>query len=72
MSKAVETAKEIIAMGPCAIRECKRVLLRGADLPLPQANALEVDAFAGLFATSDQREGMTAFLAKRPAAFKGS
>ena len=36
-----------------------------------RSNALEIDAFARLFTTADQREGMTAFLGKRPAAFTG-
>ena len=43
----------------------------GADLPLSHANALEVEAFAGLFATADQKEGMAAFLGKRKANFVG-
>jgi enoyl-CoA hydratase len=71
MAKVLEVAKSVVAMGPRAIAECKRVLLQGADMPLPAANALEVEAFAGLFATEDQSEGMAAFLGKRPAVFKG-
>ena len=70
-SKVLEVAKSIVANGPRAVAECKRVILRGEGMPLPAANALEVDAFAGLFETADQREGMTAFLAKRPAVFTG-
>jgi enoyl-CoA hydratase len=53
------------------VAEAKRVIQRGAHLPLEEALALETEAFAGLFATADQREGMRAFLDKRPAAFKG-
>ncbi len=68
---ALAAAKKIAAMGPIAVAEAKRVLYAGADLPLAHANALEVEAFAGLFATADQREGMAAFLAKRPAQFRG-
>jgi enoyl-CoA hydratase/carnithine racemase len=36
------------------------------------ANELERQAFAGLFATEDAREGMQAFVAKRPASWKGA
>lgn len=68
---AVAAAKKIAEMGPVAVAEAKRVLHAGADLPLPHANALEVEAFAGLFATADQKEGMAAFLAKRKAQFVG-
>jgi len=71
MTKTIEMAKAIVAVGPCAVTACKRVLLNGADIPLVEANELESAAFATLFATSDQREGMAAFLAKRPAHFEG-
>jgi enoyl-CoA hydratase len=70
-AKAMETAKSIAAMGPLAVAECKRVILKGFDLPLPQANELEAHAFAKLFSTADQREGMSAFIAKRTASFTG-
>jgi enoyl-CoA hydratase len=69
--KVVEIAKKIAQKGPLAITACKRVLLDGADVPLPRACAMETEAFAGLFSSADQREGMAAFLAKRPAKFEG-
>lgn len=59
-------------MGPLAVAAAKRVIHRGAELPLAAANQLEVEAFADLFATHDQKAGMQAFLAKRAAEFKGS
>jgi enoyl-CoA hydratase len=72
MSKVLDVARTITAMGPKAITACKQVLLQGPDLPLRDANALEARTFASLFSTSDQREGMAAFLEKRPAQFKGN
>jgi enoyl-CoA hydratase len=66
-----EVAKKIAGKGPLAIRAVKRVIARGADVPLPTANELEATAFAALFGTSDQKEGMRAFLEKRPAKFEG-
>jgi enoyl-CoA hydratase len=71
VAKVTEVARAIASMGPRAITECKRVLLRGADVPLSVANELEARAFSSLFETTDQREGMTAFLEKRPARFTG-
>lgn len=63
---------EIIALqGPLAVAAAKRVIHRGAELPLAAANQLEVEAFAELFASADQKEGMQAFLAKRAANFSG-
>lgn len=72
LAKARETAATIASKGPLAIAQCKRVLLRGADLPLPTANELEAQAFGTLFGSDDQREGMKAFLEKRKASFKGA
>ena len=66
-----EVAKKIASKGPLAIAAVKRVVLRGADVPLPVANELEATAFAALFGSGDQREGMKAFLEKRAAAFTG-
>ena len=70
-SKVLEVAKKIEQKGPLAIAQCKRVLLRGQDIPLPVANELEAQAFATLFGSEDQREGMAAFLEKRAASFTG-
>ncbi len=72
LEKARATAQKIADKGPLAVTQAKRAILRGADVPLPIANELEVQAFAGLFGSDDQREGMTAFLEKRKAVFRGS
>jgi enoyl-CoA hydratase len=68
---AIATLETITQMGPLAIARCKAVLHEGASLPLADANRLEREAFAALFASTDQKEGMAAFLAKRPAKFIG-
>ncbi len=71
LAKVADVAKKIAAKGPLAIAQCKRVILRGEDVALNVANELEAQAFAGLFGSHDQREGMGAFLEKRKAAFRG-
>jgi enoyl-CoA hydratase len=71
LGKVKEIAAKIATKGPLAVAQAKRVLLRGLDVPLPTANELEVQAFAALFGSEDQREGMAAFLGKRPANFVG-
>ncbi len=71
LTKAIELGKRIANRGPLAVAAAKRVLAQGADLPLDAAIETEAHAFAACFATADQREGMAAFVAKRPAAFTG-
>jgi enoyl-CoA hydratase len=71
LPKVFEVANKIAAKGPLAIAQCKRVLVRGEGLTLAAACELEAQGFAALFGTADQREGMKAFMEKRPAKFEG-
>jgi enoyl-CoA hydratase len=71
LGAAKKTAEQIAAVGPLAVAAAKRVLLRGEEMPLPAANELEAQAFAGLFGSEDQRAGMAAFLEKKKTAFSG-
>ena len=52
-----------------ALREAKRVIENGSGVPLPEALHLEGKAFSACFSEADQREGMTAFMEKRPPKF---
>ncbi len=70
-SKVKEVAVRIASRAPLAVGSIKRVVRRGADAPLASANELEATAFAALFGTHDQREGMRAFLEKRTPSFQG-
>jgi enoyl-CoA hydratase len=71
VEKGLELARMVAAKGPVAVKMAKHLVQRGQDLDLANANAMEADVFGFLCATGDKREGMAAFLAKRPAAFKG-
>jgi enoyl-CoA hydratase len=64
-------AEQIAEKAPLAVAQAKRVLLRGVPGNLTLANELEAQAFAALFGTEDQKEGMSAFVDKRKAAFHG-
>jgi enoyl-CoA hydratase len=71
LQRVREAAKKIASKGPLAIAAVKRAILRGSDAALASGNELEIAAFAALFGTQDQREGMRAFLEKRAAKFEG-
>jgi enoyl-CoA hydratase len=72
MEKVSAIAAGIASKGPIAVRACKGVQRLGLEAPLATGNGFEQDAFALLFASTDAKEGMTAFLEKRPAAFTDS
>jgi len=73
--QAVEAARamlgQMLANGPLALTQCIEVVNRGADISIEEAMALEASAFAMMASTDDMREGTSAFLEKRAAAFRG-
>lgn len=71
IDKGMEAARMIASKGPVAVRLTKQIVQRGQDLDLANACQQEAYAFGLTCATEDQKEGMTAFLEKRPAKFKG-
>jgi enoyl-CoA hydratase len=71
LAKARETAAKIASRGPLAVAAAKRIILRGEDIDLAAACELEVQAFAALFGSEDQRGGMKAFVEKTKATFTG-
>lgn len=71
MARCKEMAEKIATRGPLAVARAKRLVERGYDMPLRAANRQEAESFALLFDTEDRREGMRAFVEKRPARFTG-
>lgn len=69
--KGLELARTIASRGPVAVRLVKQAVHQGLDLDLANACTLESDVFALAFTTEDQKEGMGAFLEKRPPRFRG-
>ena len=63
--------EKIAVKGPLAVARAKRLVERGYDMTLRAANRQEAESFALLFDTEDRREGMRAFVEKRPARFTG-
>jgi enoyl-CoA hydratase len=68
---ALELAARIASMPPLAVQAAKAAVNATQDRPLAEGLRDERDRFEALFTTDDQREGMAAFLEKRPAAWTG-
>jgi len=68
---AERLARELAAGPPLALHAAKRLVQRGAGLPLADAFDLERETVSELFATDDAHEGLAAFRAKRAPAFRG-
>ncbi len=68
---AVKMAEQMLKNAPLAIAASKRCINDGYDLSAKEAMALENVYFSRCFATEDQKNGMTAFLSKQKAVFKG-
>lgn len=71
MERGLETARLIAAKPPVAVRVSKQAVQRGLDLDLANGCVLEASLFAFAFGTADRKEGMSAFLEKRPPKFEG-
>lgn len=71
LAAAQKMALKIVSKGPVAVGFAKAALRDGLETDLARACTHEADLFGLCFATSDQKEGMQAFLDKRPAQFIG-
>jgi enoyl-CoA hydratase len=68
---SLELAGKIAANGPIAVRYAMEAIRDGVEMPLERGLEYEATLFGLCAATEDMREGMTAFLEKRPARFTG-
>jgi enoyl-CoA hydratase len=64
--------KVMLANGPIALGFVIEAVNRGLDTTLEEGLVIEANHFGLIATTSDMKEGMGAFLEKRPAAFKGA
>lgn len=64
-------AREICESSPLAVREAKRAIDQGVDIPLDRGLDLEDLAWRRAVATEDRREGIAAFNEKRDPQWKG-
>jgi enoyl-CoA hydratase/carnithine racemase len=71
LQKSLALADELAASGPLAISWAKRVIDGGLSMALRDSLSLEQDAMTEILPSDDLKEGVAAFLEKRPAKFKG-
>ena len=71
VEEALKTAEAIASMPPLAAIAVKEMVNAAFEIPLSQGIRFERRLFHGLFGTEDQKEGMTAFVEKRPGNWKG-
>jgi enoyl-CoA hydratase len=71
VEEALKVAGEIAAMAPLAAIATKEMVNAAFEMPLSQGIRFERRLFHGLFGTQDQKEGMAAFVEKRPGQWTG-
>jgi enoyl-CoA hydratase len=70
VEEALAVAAKIASLSAPAVMLAKESVNRAFETPLAEGLRFERRVFHSLFATEDQKEGMAAFLAKRPPSFK--
>ena len=70
MPTVEKLAQTIASKAPIAVGMAKTIINKGDHVDLHTGCAMEAEAFGGCCGTEDQKEGMRAFLEKRPAEFK--
>ena len=71
IDEAMKTATAIAGMAPLASIATKEMVNAAFEMPLNQGIRFERRLFHGLFGTEDQKEGMAAFVEKRPGNWTG-
>jgi len=71
LDEAMKTAETIAGMAPLAAIATKEMVNAAFEMPLAQGINFERRLFHGLFGTEDQKEGMAAFVEKRPGNWTG-
>jgi enoyl-CoA hydratase len=70
-TRTLELARGMATKSPVALQMAKSAVRAAAEMPLAAGLSYETELFATCFASDDKREGVAAFLEKRPASFTG-
>lgn len=68
--ECTKIAEKMASQSLYALKAGKQTIENGANMDILRGSRLEIESFAQLFSTEDQKEGMSAFLEKRKANFK--
>jgi enoyl-CoA hydratase len=71
LARTTDLARAMAAHSPVALELAKTAVRTALEAPLSAGLAHERDLFLAAFASEDGREGVNAFLEKRPADFRG-
>lgn len=71
MPAAEELARKVMSRSPVAVRAAIEAVNHGVEMAFEEGQFLEATLFGLLCASEDMKEGMNAFLEKRPANFQG-
>ena len=72
LERAIALAEQAAKQSPISVAFCKRLVHTGRDTVIASGLEGERDLFVELFSTTDQREGVNAFLEKRKPEWKNS
>ena len=72
IDEALKTAAKIASKSTISVRSVKESVNRATETTLREGLLFERRLFHAMFATADQKEGMAAFIEKRPPQFRNS
>jgi enoyl-CoA hydratase len=70
VEEALKVAEALASMSLPSVLAAKEAVNAAFEMPLGEGIRFERRVFHSLFATADQKEGMAAFIAKRPPKFE--
>lgn len=70
--EAISIARKITNNGPIAVKQAKKAINQGVNLPLDKAIQLEHESYLKVIPTKDRKEGLLAFQEKRKPDYHGN
>ena len=71
MESAMAEARRYLASSPFSLRHMKQLVWRGLERDVAEHMTAHVEALSACFKSADHKEGVAAFLERRPAVFVG-